>query len=125
MKFSFVSFLILCISTITFAQDPSDAGIASSRPLLNSVVALGSTLQIHWVVTNPNATTIEAISLLKGDPNALTLIIPNILTNGSVPVTDLGYNWTVPVDLTPAADYAFSFTGNNSGVTYSPFFTLQ
>lgn len=34
MKFALVSLLILCISTVTFAQNPTDAGVASTSPPL-------------------------------------------------------------------------------------------
>jgi hypothetical protein len=96
---------------------------------------------------DPNATTIEAISLMNGNAAALTLITANILTNGSIPVSDLQYNWTIPANLTSGQDCKLSnsllfeegniinrlhfFTvdvltmrGNNSYVTYSSFFSI-
>lgn len=54
-------------------------------------------------ILDPNATTIEAISLMNGSATALTLVTSNILTNGSIPVSSLAYNWTVPTNLTLAA----------------------
>ncbi|KAG2209465.1 uncharacterized protein EV154DRAFT_599147 [Mucor mucedo] len=123
MKFAFTILLALCLFAMTLAQ--STAGIATTAPLLNATVALGSNYTIQWSVTDVNATTIESISLMQGNPLYLSVVIANILTNGSIPVSDLGYNWTVPTTLPPSTDYAFSFFGNNSGITYSPFFTLQ
>lgn len=35
MKFALVSFLTLCVSVVTFAQNPMNAGIASTHPPLN------------------------------------------------------------------------------------------
>lgn len=58
-------------------------------------------------VTDVNATTIESIALMQGNPLFLTTVIPNILTNGSIPVSDLGYNWTVPTTLPPSTDCKF------------------
>lgn len=51
-----------------------------------------------------NATTIEAISLMNGSASNLNFVFTNILTNGSIPVTDLSYNWTIPCNLTSGQD---------------------
>ncbi|KAI8066080.1 hypothetical protein BDF21DRAFT_427024 [Thamnidium elegans] len=125
MKFALVSLLALCISTVTFAQNPTDAGVASTSPPLGAVVPRGSEYTIRWAVTDQTATFIDAINLMKGVATALDLIIPNILANGSVPVSDLSYNWTIPAELAPGSDYALRFVGNNSGTSYTPYFSIQ
>lgn len=75
---------------------------------VQSTAYAGSNYTITWTILDPNATTIEAISLMNGNAAALTLINANILTNGSIPVSDLQYNWTIPANLTSGQDCKLS-----------------
>ncbi|GAA5804585.1 hypothetical protein HPULCUR_010086 [Helicostylum pulchrum] len=125
MKFALVSFLTLCVSVVTFAQNPMNAGIASTHPPLNSVVARSFEYTIRWGITDENAKFIDTISVIKGEALALDVIIPNILTNASIAISDLSYNWTIPATLTPGADYSLRFIGDNSDTTYPPYFSIK
>ncbi|CEP15189.1 hypothetical protein [Parasitella parasitica] len=110
--------------TSTTTPAPLNAGVAITNPVLNATAYAGSNYTISWTILDPNATTIETISLMDGNAAALTLVIHNILTNGSIPVSDLHYNWTIPANLTSRQDYALAMRGNNSYVTYSSFFSI-
>ncbi|KAF1799191.1 hypothetical protein V8B55DRAFT_1518716 [Mucor lusitanicus] len=129
MKFSAVIVYLSCLIALVFGQTtttpaPLNAGVAITNPVLNSTAYAGSNYTITWTVLDPNATTIEAISLMNGNAAALTLVFPNLLTNGSIPVSDLQYNWTIPANLTTREDYVLTMRGNNSYVTYSSYFSI-
>ncbi|KAG2195718.1 hypothetical protein INT46_001172 [Mucor plumbeus] len=130
MKFSTLILYFSCLIALVFGQTttttaaPLNAGVAITNPVLNSTAYTGSNYTITWTVLDPNATSIEAISLMNGNAAALTLITANILTNGSIPVSDLQYNWTIPANLTSGQDYVLTMRGNNSYVTYSSFFSI-
>ncbi|GAN01117.1 hypothetical protein MAM1_0004d00548 [Mucor ambiguus] len=129
MKFSAVIVYLSCLIALVFGQTtttpaPLNAGVAITNPVLNSTAYAGSNFTITWTVLDPNATTIEAISLMNGNAAALTLVFPNLLINGSIPVSDLQYNWTIPANLTTREDYVLTMRGNNSYVTYSSYFSI-
>lgn len=130
MKFTAITSLIALCASVATAQEttnpvaPPNAGVAIIAPLLNSTVPAGTNYTIRWTLLDPNATTIERITLMNGNPLFLNTVLPNILTNGSINASDLAYNWTVPTNLTAGTDYALALLGNNTFTTYSPFFTI-
>ncbi|KAI8970675.1 hypothetical protein BDB01DRAFT_855306 [Pilobolus umbonatus] len=119
MKLLFISLLSL---SAAFAQ--SQLGLFITHPERNITYKRGGSLLIKWNQQNITpGLFVTDISLRNGTAANLGFVVQNFL-KAPIPADSLHYEWQIPMDIHPDANYAISIKDSKNADAYSNRFSI-